>query len=381
LELLADGTPPKPDLVAEVLCDLLVCGFATLEPGPSGPVLVAARSASTADLDRDLREPLVTARPLALDLDPLAAARAASDGAGPEALIRETVVARFDAGLRTLRVLANLPGERAGAVAFGARIGKAPAPPHRVQAVAADVAFAEPADAGTSTVQLAPGEPAVVDLEPFAVVRVGRKVRRLAGRVRQEHGPIALLAPDDFPVRFVRVSADAALLTLAYVSGTCRFGWRGDAAEVPLALSTAGPCRTLVLPGDAEGAQLELELRSVDGLGTLALEPRPAADLVLGLATVPEYGPQSVRVTCRFADGSSLYAVDVIPEAGVDDRPPQVLTFTPSRPERTVTWFAASPFRSGVRYRPHPANGPPPAPWSEPHPRSVPLELVAGATG
>jgi hypothetical protein len=86
-------------------------------------------------------------------------------------------------------------------------------------------------------------------------------------------------------------------------------------------------------------------------------------------------------VTCRFADGSSLYAVDVIPEAGVDDRPPQVLTFTPSRPERTVTWFAASPFRSGVRYRPHPANGAPPAPWSEPHPRSVPLELVAGATG
>jgi hypothetical protein len=380
-ELLADGTPPKPELVAEVLCDVLARGFATLQPGPGGPVLVPAAAASSSDLDRDLREPLATTRPLTLNLDPLAAARAAAAGASPEALVRETVVPRFNGGLRTLRVMANLPSERVGLVALGARVAKAPAPPDRVQAVAAEVAIAEPSDEGATTVRLAPREAPVVDVEPFAVVQVGRKVRRLAGPVRQEDGSIALLAADDFPVRFVRVCAEAALLALADVAGRCRFRWMGDGAELPIALSAADPHCSLALPVDAGDAELSLELRSVDGPGTLALEPRPAADLVVSLASVPEYGPQSVRASCRFADGSTLYAVDILPEAAPDDRRPQVLTFTPTRPERTVSWFAASPFRSGLRYRPHPARGAPAAPWSQPHPRSTPLELVAEATG
>ena len=333
------------------------------------------------DLNRDLREPLLTTRPLTLALDPLAAARAAAAGAGAEALVRETIVSRFDAGVRTLRILANVPAARAGAVRLGARVAKAPAPPDRVQAVAADVVIAEPSDAGTATVRLAPEEPEVVDVEPFAIVRIARKVRRLTGTTRQEYGPIAVLGADDFPVQFVRLGADPAVLALADVAGSCSFRWNGDAAEVPVALSTAHPACCVMLPAGAEQAQLALELRSADGHGTVALDRRPATDGVISLASVPEFGPQQLRATCRFVDGSALYAIDVLAEGAPDDRPPQVLTFTPSRPERTISWFAASPFLSGLRYRPHPAPGAAPAPWSEPHPRSVRLELVAGVAG
>jgi hypothetical protein len=145
---------------------------------------------------------------------------------------------------------------------------------------------------------------------------------------------------------------------------------------VPVALSMAHPACCVMLPAGAEDAQLALELHSA--YGTVALDRRPATDEVISLAAVPGFGPQQLRATCRFVDGCALYAIDVLAEDAPDDRPPQVLTFTPSRPERTISWFASSPFRSGLRYRPHPAPGAAPAPWSAPHPRSVPLELVAG---
>jgi hypothetical protein len=376
-ELLADGTAPAPEAVAEVLCDLLVCGFATLQLGREAPLLVPASDPRAGDLDRDLREPLLTTRPLTLALDPLAAARAASAGSGPESLVRQTTVARFDAGLRPLRVRANLPAARVGLVALGGRIAKAAAPPNRFAAVAAAVDFAEPADEGTVTLRLAPGEDPVVDVEPYAVIQAGHKVRRIGGRIRQERRPVTLLVAEDFPLRFVRVSATDSLLMLADVAGVCRFRWGGEEAELPFAVTASATACSLALPADADQAELLLELSSVDGLGTVALPPGPAADIVVGLASVAEYGSQSLPATCTFADGVELYAIDVIADGAADGHPPQVLTFTPDRPQRIVSWFAASPFRCGLRHRPHPGPGAEPAPWSAPHPPSEPLLLTA----
>jgi hypothetical protein len=378
-QLLADGTAPSPEAVAEVLCDLLVCGFATWQPGRDAPVLVPASDPGAGDLDRDLREPLVTTRPLTLALDPLAAARAAAAGSGPESLVRQTTAGRFDGGLRPLRVRANLPAERVGVVALGARIAKAPAPPNRFAAVAAAVDFAEPADEGAVTLRLAPGEDPVVDVEPYAVLQAGHRVRRLAGAVRQERRPVTLLVAGDFPLRFVRICAMDSLLQLADVAGVCRFGWGGEDAELPFALTASAPACSVALPADADRAELLLELTSVDGLGTVPLASSPATDVVVGLDSVPQYGSQSLPATCLFPDGVGLYAVDVLPDGAADGHPPQVLTFTPDRPQRTVAWFAASPFRPGLCHRPHPGPGAEPAPWSAPHPPSEPLFLTAEA--
>jgi hypothetical protein len=205
-------------------------------------------------------------------------------------------------------------------------------------------------------------------------------VRQLHGETRAGAGERLDLHEDDFPVRFVVVSAAARLLEAAAISGVLRWTFEGVADEEPLSLDAQRPRLALALPRSASDATLEVAATERAGGRTLTLAGLPAEDVALDFHLFPGYGPHAVDVSCAFANGASDYALDLVPEDRVES-PADVglVRLTPATPSRRWEWVAWSPFAPGYRHRPHPSSGEPPQPWSDVHAPDEPLTVTVGA--
>jgi hypothetical protein len=91
----------------------------------------------------------------------------------------------------------------------------------------------------------------------------------------------------------------------------------------------------------------------------------PARAVRLCLASFPEFGAHTVSISAALDPGTSLLAIDLLPEAQ-PETPANLTTlaFTPARPTREWSWFAPSPFAPGYRWRRH-VDGRAPLPWSD----------------
>ncbi|HSX68687.1 hypothetical protein [Nocardioides sp.] len=352
------GAPPADEAFAQVLADRIRSrwpGF--VPPAPEAP----------GTWRWDLAEEVVTWRehlltlPLFDEFSEVADHLADHEPPGVE-------LDPVPAGWRTVSVLANLPTRQSGMEACGVDITAAPRPPERPQAVTATIDLGEDRPTGSVTLRLAPGEEPDFVRQTWAIVVGNQEVHELRGQPVAFHGERFTLRPGDFPVRFVPVEVEAALLELARVHVEFRsadgqpFVGRAD-------FELTEPRTDLAVPAGG-GMTMAVRLTGRTGTGTLDLGPYPPEPLWLGRHLLAAWGPHHLQVS---AGAGGLTAVALRPETSDGDG--AVVTLTPDHPERTWTWFADDPFRSGYQFRVVQA-GTEPGSWSPVRRYDEPLDLA-----
>lgn len=367
--------PDERALLAAALCDRTLQRFARPIAPPDGgaePWVALDRpdSLGAGRFTWDLAEPQQVSRPLTLRLDPFAAARAVVAERGLAAVLRDTVVPPLPSGALAVTVTANVPAEREGLAALGVHLAAPPRPPQRPQAANATALLEPPADSARVTLRLSPREPAAYTFTTFAVLADAHGAEELAGAPVAHTGDQLELAGEAFPVEFVAVAAEPALLELAHVRCTLRRP-AATAADRPIEhrfeLTPERPARSLALPrGATAAAALGVEAEERGGPGRLQLGPLPAGDLSVSRASFREYGPQRVLVQAALAAGEPSLLVELLPE-GAPETPDTLglVQLRPDRPSQEWRYFAPSPFAPGYRYRLRRPGHEPPAPWSE----------------
>ncbi|MDQ5870869.1 MAG: hypothetical protein M3547_01500, partial [Acidobacteriota bacterium] len=216
----------------------------------------------------------------------------------------------------------------------------------------------------------------------FVVVDNSAGSQQLDGEWTPHVGDRLDLSPDDFPVSFISVEATPDLLEIGEIDGVLRRGDPGESSGQTFHLDLAHPAVALPLARGTADATMELVAQSRDG-ATLRMEPVPASALQVGLHSFQEYGLQKIEIECFFGIRTQSFALELLPEGRPESSSGiTLLHFRPDRPKREWTWFAASPFQAGYRYRPHRSADQTPSSWSPVRSPFEPLRvLVADAPG
>jgi len=374
------------EALVQALVDLVVAEVAEIAPaddhGEPQLAPLAVEQLVDGRVERDLRKPFVTRRPLVLDLDPLTAVREYIAAQGADEIIHESAVPTLATGVQTIDLAANLPSGRVGVLSIGADVLAPPSLPFRPQAIVRSVEFEEPSDTASVQLVLGPTEQLAYRCTATAVLVEGAGTRQLKGDARPFDSTFLRLDVDDFPVVFVHVGGSIGLLGQATIEGTLhRSSAHGPVAQT-FHLTAAQPAVALALPRDAKDAALEIRAVPPNGGLPVVVGPLPAADLELDLHSFSGYGPHRVHVECNFPNGVADLAVDLVPEARAEEPTALGLVhLTPEQPAADWTWFADTPFAPGYRFRLHPRPGEQPEPWSEAQSPSEPLLLTAGGAG
>lgn len=374
-----DGDPGvDPGLLAATLVDWVRARYALPAPAPvagSRTYLSLPAEVPSGHVTWDLRQPLPTARSLVLDLDPVTSARAFVLAHGVDALVTRRVVPVLQTGQLSVAVTANLPAVRLGVLELGVELVAPPRPPVRPQQVSAHTQLDPPADTAPMRLRLSPAEPPEFISVAYAVMPDGGN-EPLRGPAVPRHGDTVRLSVTDFPLTFLPVRADPAVLALSSVH--VRFQ-PGD-PTLPAQEADLDGAQTAVAftqPVTAVGGVLTIEFRPRDGSPAVQLGPLDAAPQILTLASLPGYGPQQVTVTGVFFRPDDLVAIDLLTEGRPED-PAWISTIllTADRPTRIWRYAAESPFHAGYRWRRY-RSTPPPDPWSDVYPASAPLTVQA----
>jgi hypothetical protein len=356
---------------AQALADRVLARFGTFVAAPGERIeptfaLAAPGDVPDGSFSWDLSEPIQVVRPAVLWLDPLAAARSLVQEHGIEAVYREITVPAFPTGVLPVTVLANLPDQRPGVLEIGVTLNAPPDPPRRPQSAITTAVLTPPDDRATLALTLGAGAAPAYRYATYVVLAQGNGINRFESPEREHAGGWLSLSPSDFPVGFVAVEADRALLDLATLQGTVAWTSGMTQGSQSFALDRAVPALALAVPNDATDATIAIEAHARISGQALRLGPLPAKHLHLGVYSFAEYGPHTVSVTCAFDDASQLCAIELASEDRTEtDGPPALLVFTPDRPARSWSWFARTPFAPGYRYRPRRDPDQAPAAWSE----------------
>ncbi len=355
---------------AETLTDKISTRYAA---AVLSPVKAAAKSylelpsveaINSGSVEWDLSQPAKVSRPFMLALHPLEAAREIVRRENLDAIVRETIVPQITTGMFPITVSANLVANRIGVNALGVTLHAPPRPPQRLQAMTKTVELNPPQDFERAVLRFAATEKPVFECSTFVVLEDALGTQ-LEGEPKIYNSEIIELDVEDFPLKFVSIAASKALLEIAETRGVCRRAREGATIEQPFELTLDAPSIALAVPRDATNGQLEFEFRSLSNARTLNLEAQPLQDTFLDLHTFPGYGSHTVKIQCDVRDESSR-AYEFAPENTTDDAAQiAVLNFTRSRPAREWTYFAASPFESGYRFRAHRNANEPIISWSE----------------
>lgn len=312
----------------------------------------------------DLSEPMRALRPLVLFLHPLEAAQALVREAGIVAVCQRSIVPQLQTGVYAVAVTANLVAQPAGVEALGVTLEAPPQKPFRPRAVVQTVELQAPDFEDIVRLRLSPKEPLAYQYRTYMVQAFDGRVRKLDGEICSRQDDRLLLSPDDFPVSLIVIEL-AASLAKCVSSVTGRLSWKPSDAEDAGGMTFAfdASCLTLAVSKDSEEATLTFDITAPDKSQTLSAGPVPARNLTLGLHSFPQYGPHTVDIECQFPKGVALYAIDLLGE-GQPETEVSVLSFTPNNPRKDWSWFAASPFHAGYRYRRHAPPGEEPSAWS-----------------
>jgi hypothetical protein len=370
LQISGPLTAETMEVFAQVMADRIMERFGTFIASPQEAVqpylaLMPPEQVGDGRVDWDLSQPQQVIRPLVLRLDPLDAARRIVEERGVEAVYGEITVPPLPTGVVPITVTANLPDQRPGVLEIGATLYAPPHPPWRMQAVSETCAFTPPDDRREVHLHLSPREAPAYSYSTYAVVQQTNGVNQWNSELKPHAGNWLYLGPDAFPVDFVVLEADRALLDLATLHGTLQ--WSEDEApqRQTFLLDLGSPMMALALPKGVSGATLTMEAQARRSDRVVRLGPMPARTMRLGLYSFPEYGPHTVQVTWAVNDGTGLSVIELLPEDCTEaDGLLAILAFTPDQPTKTWTYFSQSPFASGYRYRLQHEPEAPPAPWS-----------------
>jgi hypothetical protein len=356
---------------AEAMADRVRSRFASFIPGRVVNQrvymqLVSADQIQPGLFEWDLSQAEAAKRAFALRLDPLAAARAIVQNKGTAALVDHVTIPPIPKGSLTVSVSTNLPASRAGALATGVTLSAPPNAPNRPQAINKSVELVPPKDLASAVLQFSPIEPQKYTYTTFVVVQTDKGVERLDGTPTAYSGDTLLLVPDDFAIRVIAIEVSTELLQLADLNCTVAFPPGSPQADLKFQLTSDNPAAAITVARGQDDGTLSVEAVSHQNGKALRLEGLPISATRLELSSFREYGPHKITITCVFATGEQLTAIEILPE-GKDEQMGNinVLHFTPAQPSREWTWFADSPFLSGYRYRVRRQSDAPSAPWSE----------------
>lgn len=353
----SDGIPLEE--WADTMCDLVRLRYGVLVPADdpmvTGPCLGLAAQAS-GEVVWDLSVPTLVRRTVCLSLDPVVTASQLARLTDPADFWQEVVVPVLPTGHLPIRIIANLPANRANTLTMGVNIT---APSHgaaRPQAIHQTVEIAPPADEADTILQLSPAEPLRFRYQPFVILDGPDGVAELLAD-EQSTAEIApgvtcqlLLNPADFSVDFIMLEAAPTLLSLARVRVRLEVaeGWAGEWIR----LESETPVAALAWPQKSPAPNLRVEATASDTGQMLVLPNFPFQSLRLAPESFTGYGLHDIDVSCKFEDGSKLVAIELLPEDKDDLLGNRSTVFlTPATPRKAWQYFAGSPFKSGFRYR------------------------------
>jgi hypothetical protein len=371
------GQIEDPVLFGQAMADRVIAAWGSLVPAPdiAAPPYVTfppADQVETATIQWDLRQATAASRYWAMVLDPLTALRAAAKANGVESLVKRVAIPPLDLGLARIDLAASLPVPRAGVPAIGVTVSVPANPPDRPSAESVTVTFAPPDQSGKADIRFAPNEPMAYDIATFAVLASGHTVHRYARPARRLTTAWVQLQSGDFPVAFVRITAEVRLLALCKIAGTLRCALAGKPLEQPFALTAAAPTIALGIPEDATNRTIALSAAPMDGGPALTL---PQISLAMGNSIAPirldfnsfsEYGPHMVSIDCRMDAGDAALFVEFLAETNIAGSAavPAKFAFTPQQSSNRWGYVAQSPFRAGYRFRTAVSGNEQPKPWS-----------------
>lgn len=377
LGLELEGETVEPQELAETLTDWIRARFGAFSAAPQadgqGYMSLSLPDWGAGRAEWDLSQPLQTWRPIILQARPFDTIREAVHSAGMDAIVPPPVIVPpLSTGMHQIEISTNIPGGCPGVAALGVTLRAGPQPPKRPQAVVSSVELATPAETALIRLQLSPNEPLAYTYSTFLIMEDSRGIRQFDGPETPGSGNRLMLTPDDFPVRLIPLSVDRGLVGLAAVHGRCRWLEEEAAFTLDFDFGTDGLERAIPFPAQASEAEIAFEMRARDNDRLLSIGPFPATPMHLGFHLFPEYGPHQVSIELAETSASSssalpLVAVDLLPE----DRPEAseaitVVALTPAQPRKTWSYFAASPFRPGFRFRRHADEAAGiPGPWSD----------------
>jgi hypothetical protein len=359
---------------ADAVADRLRVLAAALVPSPGADIAewwTLSLDAGSTRLHWDLHDVVTATRVFPLRFDPVALVRQAAEGRGLDGLVVTRDVIDLRTGDAPVLVTATIPERRSPVLSCGADLDAPARLPDRPAAIRETVELEPPRDRRDIVLRFSARESPEYGVQTFVVVQTAGGVREWRSARVAHVGRDVRLSPDDFAVRFLPVLASPQILAAGAVAVTAT--WDGDSQRVAIA-DAAGD--TLVVPRAATTVTCTC-LVTKNGQTISADAPVGGDAVVLDLPLFREAGSHTVSIDVAFADGVSLVAVELKPEAA-SDRDAIVVSFTPAAAQRSWTWLASSPFAPGFRYRVF-TTGAAPAPWSDPQSPFDALHLDARA--
>ena len=381
LELSGDVESGRELAFAEAMADRIIARFgsyATSSAPLFEPVVVLDRPNGDGDVDLrwSLSQPFLASRRMVLPLDLLSEVRRKAREVGVAAFVhRETLTALPALGRSHVTAYCNLPADRRGVEALGVTLTFPPHLPARPQAIHHTILFEAPADTGRADLSLSPGEPLSYSYSTLAVIADQAGVRELHGPEQAHSGPTLRLSPADFPIDLCQVELTSALAQLASLNGICRYEVGDSRFSIPFTIDSGRLSVSVALPRERASTSILCTLAERSGSGSIELGPFETPQLRLDLTSLVAYGPQRVTIQCSFDDDTTLCGLDLLP-FGSSELPSNITTLllTPSDPSRSFSWYSASPFQCGFRYRLRGSDGSARA-WRECQPSEHPLLL------
>ena len=312
----------------------------------------------------NLDEAVLVPRTITVASDPLETARQAITKGF--SLSREAPIVPFATGLHVLSIFPNLPPKRIGVFMLGVEIRVPPFPPARPQKIAASALFREGETMKTANVRLLPQEPLAFEYQSIAYINSSAGVTLLTGMVQHHVGRHLTIAPDSFPVRFLRIDADATLLDATVLTIKCTGFQIGKPWSVEAKLDKVTSALAIAVPRDLEDGALDVTATTLDGGRTIQITGFPLEDCRFDMFSFPAAGPAIISVICEFDDDSRLAAIECVPEDRVESADAIGLVWlTPDNPRREWRWLVTNPLFDGFRWRWFRPEGAPTLPWSD----------------
>ena len=341
--------------------------FAAAPPEDASPhfAIPATGDPGLSRFDWDLSQPVVVKRGLTLRMHALDLVRDFIARSGNlDAVCRTTVSPPLPVGQHVVSLFFNLARGRAvNLVAAGATLTVPPAPPFRFQTATGSADVRPPDSSATARLKLSPVEKLAYKCATWAAISSSRGVVRYEAERFDGADEVLTLGPSELPYRLISIEVDRSLLDLASVGGTLVWDEADQTCTVTFSVDTQESAVELAVPRLALNARVEITALETAGSGLLKLPPTGSEAVHIGLYSFREYGPQQVVLTQLIAEGAPSQIVEVLPEGEPESASLPVL-LTSQEPTKTCSYFAASPFHGGFRFRVRQSFGAPPGPWS-----------------
>lgn len=359
------------ELVAQAVANLLRTRLGTFVPAPaadgSGYFALRAPGGAGSRETWDLRTPFEAVEPIVLRLNPFDALYQITKSGGIASVIHYVAVPPVDLGALPVTISASLPD------GLDARVGvelHAPPAPYRPQAIwSGRIPLDPPAFSASRTLRFSPMEKAPTYMFRISCELPDGEYFESGERPAPADPTRLALGPADLPVDLVGISGRPRLLDIALVSGAASWVLDGVTRRRPFTLESPARPVTIAVPRAATSRGMTLTIAPRAGTGAPLAVDLPLASTIVDLTAFAGFGMHTLEVSCSFPAGDGRGVIVEIQAATGGEV--TTVRVSPGAPSTQFSWYAASPFEPGYRFRQHGTGE-----WSDRQPPFEPLRLA-----